>query len=86
MTGPDLARDAPRTQRCVAPALRIIAVGDNVIAGAGFLPDHVVVLRVTYAADESSVYLTYRTNLGGDLCAELPTRQPRPRCAARRRH
>ena len=44
MTGPDLAPDAPRTQRCVAAVLRIIAVGDNVIAGAGFLPDHVVVL------------------------------------------
>jgi hypothetical protein len=74
MTDPDLARDDPSTpQRSAAAAPAIIAMGGNVITGAGFLPDHIVVLRVTYAADDVTDYLTYRTNAGGDLHAELPT-------------
>jgi hypothetical protein len=74
MADPDFARDDPSTpQRCAAAAPTIIAVGGNVITGADFLPDHVVVLRVTYTADDVTDYLTYRTNAGGDLYAELPT-------------
>ena len=74
MTDPDLAPDGPSTaQRSVAAAPTITVVGDNIITGVHFLPDHVVVLRVTYAADDVSDYLTYRTNAGGDLYAELPT-------------
>jgi len=74
MTDPDLAPGEPCTPgRSAAVTPTIIAVGGNIITGVNFLPDHVVVLRVTYAADEVSDYLTYRTNSAGDLYAELPT-------------
>jgi len=74
MTDPDLAPLAPTTAlRSAAATPTITAVRGNVITGTDFLPDHVVVLRVTYAADDVSDYLTYRTNAGGDLYAELPT-------------
>jgi len=74
MTDPDLAPDGPTTaQHCAAGAPTITAVRGNIIAGVDFLPDHVVVLRVTYAADDVSDYLTYRTDAGGDLYAQVPT-------------
>jgi hypothetical protein len=74
MTDPDLAPGDPGApQRSAATVPTITAVRDNVITGVDFLPDHVVVLRVTYAADDVSDYLTYRTNADGDLYAELPT-------------
>ena len=74
MTDPDLAPDDPSTgQRSAAAAPTITAGRGAVITGVDFLPDHVVVLRVTYAADDVSDYLTYRTNAGGTLYAELPT-------------
>ena len=74
MADPDLAPDDRCTpQRSAAATPTIIAVRGNIITGVDFLPDHVVVLRVTYAADDVSDYLTYRTNAGGDLYAELPT-------------
>jgi hypothetical protein len=73
MTDPDLAPN-PRTPQRSAEATPTITAGrDNVITGVDFLPDHDVVLRVTYAADDVTDYLTYRTNAGGDLYAELPT-------------
>ena len=74
MADPDFEPDDPSTpHRCAEAAPTIIAVGVNIITGADFLQDHVVVLRVTYAADDVTDYLTYRTNAGGDLYAELPT-------------
>jgi hypothetical protein len=74
MADPDFAPDEPRTpQRSAAVTPTVTAVRGNVITGVDFLPDHVVVLRVTYAADGVSDYLTYRTNAGGVLYAELPT-------------
>jgi hypothetical protein len=74
MTDPDLAPDEPCTpQRSAAATPTLTAVRGNSITGVDFLPDHVVVLRVTYAADDVTDYLTYRTNAGGDLYAELPT-------------
>jgi hypothetical protein len=74
MTDPDLAPNDTRTaQRSAAPAPTITAVRHNIITGTDFLPDHVVVLRLTYPAEDVSDYLTYRTNAGGDLYAELPT-------------
>ena len=56
-----------RRRRRLSPCLA------NIITGVDFLPNHVVVLRITYAADDVSDYLTYRTNAGGDLYAQLPT-------------
>jgi hypothetical protein len=74
MTDPDLAPDDPSTaQYCAAGVPTITAVSDNLVTGTDFLPDHLVVVRVTYAADDVSDYLTYRTDAGGDLYAELPT-------------
>jgi hypothetical protein len=74
MTDPDLAPEGPATaQHSAAVAPTITAVRGNVITGTGFLPDHVVVLRLTYAAEDVSDYLTYRTTAGGELYAELPT-------------
>jgi hypothetical protein len=51
----------------------ITATAGYVITGAGFLPDHDVTIRVTYPAEDISDYLTYMTDAGGDLYAELPT-------------
>lgn len=45
----------------------------STITGAGFLPDHEVTVRVTYAADAISDYLTFTTDRNGALLAELPT-------------
>ena len=74
MANPDFAPEDPRIpQRSVAVTPTINAVRGNVITGADFLPDHVVLLRVTYAADDVSDYLTYRTNSAGDLYAEVST-------------
>ena len=74
MADPDFAPDDSYTpQRSAAAAPTIIAVGGNIITGVDFLPNHVVVVRVSYAAEDVSDYLTYRTNAGGDLYAELPT-------------
>jgi hypothetical protein len=74
MTDPDLAPDGPTTaQHCAAGASTITAVRDNLVTGTDFLPDHIVVVRVTYAADDVSDYLSYRANASGDLYAELPT-------------
>ena len=74
MADPDFAPEGPcKPRRSAAATPTIIAVRGNIITGVDFLPDHVVVLRVTYAADDVSDYLTYRTNAGGDLYAELPT-------------
>jgi hypothetical protein len=53
MTGPDLAPDDPSTQRSVAAVSRIIAVGDNAIAGADFLP-----VTLSCFAFDSSVRLS----------------------------
>jgi hypothetical protein len=51
----------------------ITATAGYVITGAGFLPDHDVTIRVTYTAEDTSDYLTYTTDAGGDLHARLPT-------------
>ena len=55
------------------PAPTISATTEYLITGAGFLPDHDVTVRVTYTAEDISDYLTYTTDCGGELYAELPT-------------
>lgn len=55
------------------PGPTITAIAGPTITGAGFLPDHLVTVRVTYAADAINDYLTYRTDPNGALHAELPT-------------
>jgi hypothetical protein len=55
------------------PAPTISATTEYLVTGAGFLPDHDVTVRVTYTAEEISDCLTYTTDCGGDLHAELPT-------------
>jgi len=40
---------------------------------AGFLPDHNVTIRVTYTAENISDHLSYNTDPGGDLYAQLLT-------------
>jgi hypothetical protein len=61
----------PEPAAVAAPS--ITATASQVIFGAGFLPDHHVTVRVTYGAEQISDYLTYTTDPGGDLYAELPT-------------
>lgn len=51
----------------------ITATAGYVVTGKGFLPDHDVTIRITYTAEDITDYLTYRTDAGGCLCAELPT-------------
>ncbi len=53
-----------------APAIAVIA-GD-IINGTGFLADHHVIIRVAYTAEHICDYLTYTTDRGGGLYAELP--------------
>jgi hypothetical protein len=55
-----------------AGAPTIAAVAGYTIVGTGFLPEHVVVVRVTYDAEGISDYLTYRADPRGCLDAELP--------------
>ena len=51
----------------------ITATADRVVSGAGFLPGHKVTICVTYIAEDISDYLTYTTDLHGNLRAELST-------------
>jgi hypothetical protein len=57
----------------VSPAPTITATAGFIITGAGFLPDHEVLVRVIYPAEDISDYLTYWTDSGGRLSVELPT-------------
>jgi hypothetical protein len=56
----------------VSPAPTITATAGYIITGAGFLPDHEVLVRVIYTAQDISDYLTYRTDSGGCLSVGLP--------------
>jgi hypothetical protein len=70
----DPAPNHPSTPAPTAVAApTITATAGHVITGAGFLPDHDVTIRITYTAENISDYLTYTTDRGGDLYAELPT-------------
>jgi hypothetical protein len=63
----------PTTPRSTGSGAPTITVGAGyIVAGAGFLPDHVVTIRVTYTADNVSDYLAFSTNARGELYAELP--------------
>jgi hypothetical protein len=59
-------------QPAASTAPTITAVG-GVITGAGFLPDREVTVRIVYTAEDVSDYLTYTTDLHGNLRGELPT-------------
>ena len=61
----------PAPNKPSAPS--ISATTEYLITGAGFLPDHAVTVRVTYTSEDISDCLTYTTDCGGDLHAELPT-------------
>ena len=50
----------------------ITAMAGGIITGAGFLPDHEVVVCINYIADGISDYLTYTTDSHGRLYAEPP--------------
>jgi hypothetical protein len=56
-----------------AVAAPTITATAGVITGAGFLPDHLITVRLAYPGEDISDYLTYTTGPGGDLYAELPT-------------
>jgi hypothetical protein len=60
-------------QRAASAAPTVTTMEGHIITGAGFLPDHEVLVRVIYTAEEISDYLTYRTDSGGRLTAELAT-------------
>ena len=62
----------PAPAAAAAPTITATA-GYVVITGAGFLPDHDVTIRVRFTAEDISDYLTYTSNSGGGLYAELPT-------------
>src|SRR5689334_8778076 len=62
---------APQPSSAAAPT--ITATAGCVVTGTGFLPDHSVTICVTYTAEDINDYLTYRTDAGGCLHAELPT-------------
>jgi hypothetical protein len=72
LTDPKPNRPSTPTPAGVA-APTIAATAGLVVVGAGFLPDHDVTMRVTYAADDISDYLTYTTDPVGNLYVELPT-------------
>ena len=61
---------------CASARPSITATAGHVVIGAGFLPDHNVTVRVIYAAENVSDYLTYTTDNGGFLHALLPTSAP----------
>jgi hypothetical protein len=72
MTDPAPKRSStPRPVAAAAPTITAMAGG--VITGAGFLPDHEVVVCVNYVADDISDYLTYTADASGHLYAEVPT-------------
>jgi len=51
----------------------ITASGQEVlVSGTGFLPHHVVAIRITYADNDIVDYLTYTTDADGCLNAPLP--------------
>lgn len=70
MTNP--APDEPGKSNALTPPT-ITATAGYMIAGAGFLPDHQVTVRVTYTAENISDYLTFITDPGGHFHGELPT-------------
>jgi hypothetical protein len=66
--------DVPRRAASTGGAAPTIAAGaGSLIIGTGFLPDQDVTVRVAYIAEDISDYLTYATDHGGALYAELPT-------------
>jgi hypothetical protein len=72
LSDPALSHPGSTHQPAAATAPTITAVG-GVIAGAGFLLDPEVTVRIVYTAEDISDYLTYTTDLHGNLCAELST-------------
>jgi hypothetical protein len=65
------AKGPTSSQRHAAAAPTIAAAAGYRIFGTGFLPDHEVLVRVIYTAEGVTDYLTYRTDSGGCLDAEL---------------
>ena len=65
---PTPAQHNPAARGCPAPTISAVSV----VTGSGFLPDHEVTIRITCAGDGVSDYLTYATDPGGHLYAELP--------------
>ena len=72
MSDPALSHPGSTHQPDASTAPTITAVG-GVITGAGFLPDREVTVRIAYTAEGISDYLTYTTDLHGNLRAELST-------------
>jgi hypothetical protein len=46
--------------------------GQVLITGSGFLPNHLVSVRITYIGEDIVDYLTYVTDANGGLSAPLP--------------
>jgi hypothetical protein len=61
---------SPRSPDASSPT--IAAATHCVLTGTGFLPDHHVTVRVRYADEGVSDYLSYTTDSRGHLRAELP--------------
>jgi hypothetical protein len=72
MSDPALSHPGSTHRPDASTAPTITAVG-GVITGAGFLPDREVTVRIVYTAEDISDYLTYTTDLHGNLRAELST-------------
>ena len=68
MSDPALSHPGSTHQPDASTAPTITAVG-GVITGAGFLPDREVTVRIAYTAEGISDYLTYTTDLHGNLRA-----------------
>jgi hypothetical protein len=49
-----------------------ISARGHLVTGCGFLPDHSVAIRITWAGEDVSDYLTYLTDGDGYLHCELP--------------
>ena len=54
------------------PVAPTISANGHLVAGAGFLPDHEVTIRITRAGEDISDYLNYVTDGDGQLVGELP--------------
>lgn len=62
---------ARHTMMPSAPSLAT-SLSQAFVSGSGFLPDHLVTLRITTGSDDIADYLTYTTDVAGALHAPLP--------------
>ena len=50
-----------------------ISATRHLVTGSGFLPDHIVAIRITRAGEDIDDYLAYVTDGHGHLYSELPS-------------